>query len=141
MRNGMNETELRLLAHLHERSAGSGQRVSLDPKAIAGKLRLKLDEVAACAAALAAHGLAGLRGFRPVADESPPTGISAVWLTGKGEDYLRQVEADVGVGRRITVALVEEMGGPLRAIAGFVLAEFTAREKGGPGPVRGGSRS
>ena len=91
--DGMLETisqgELNLLEYLGKHSCGLGERISLDPKPITRGLRISETQFAADSAALVAHGLAGVRGFRPNSNDVPSSKCSAIWLTGKGEDYLR----------------------------------------------------
>jgi hypothetical protein len=85
----LSQTELTLLQYLREHSGASGERVWLDPKPIARRLRISVTQFAADSASLAALGLAGVRDFRADANDVPSAKRSAIWLTGKGEDYLR----------------------------------------------------
>jgi hypothetical protein len=85
--------ELTLLQYLQARSGISGERVGLDPKAIKRALRITESRLAADAASLAAHGLAGVRNTRPDANGNPSTTCSAIWLTSKGEAYLERMPA------------------------------------------------
>jgi hypothetical protein len=85
----LSQTELTLLQYLHEHSGGSGERIWLDPKPIARRLRISVTQFAADSASLAALGFAGVRDFRADANDVPSAKRSAIWLTGKGEDYLR----------------------------------------------------
>ena len=47
----------------------------------------------------------------------------------RGEDFLRRLEAEPGVGRPVTVAMVTQMGGALTDIAARVLTEFLAQPR------------
>src|SRR3954471_14919350 len=126
MSTHIGDTELRLLASLHERSDGSGQRIGLDPRAVVKSLRLGAAQFASGSSALAGYDLAGVRRFRSDSrDHHVAVGpFAAIWLTGRGEDYLRRLEADPRVGRRVTLDMATRMAGALTAIATAVLVEF-----------------
>ena len=79
-----------LLAYLHARSGGSGRRIGLDPKPVMHALRLSPAQFTEDSASLAAHGLVGVRDVRADANDVPSRKCSAIWVTGKGEDYLRR---------------------------------------------------
>ena len=78
-----------MLEYLRERSGGSGRRIGLDPKPVMHGLRISPAQFAADSASLAAHGLVGVRDVRPDARDVPSRKCSAIWVTGRGEDYLR----------------------------------------------------
>ena len=59
MSTHIGESELRLLAYLHERAAGRGERIALNPRPIARSLRIGSDQFARVSSALAAHDLVG----------------------------------------------------------------------------------
>jgi hypothetical protein len=82
-------SQLALLTYLRERSGGSGARVGLDPGPVMRGLRIGATRFAEDSASLAAHGLVGVRDVRPGTDNVPSARCSAIWVTGKGEDYLR----------------------------------------------------
>jgi hypothetical protein len=94
----ISQAELTLLQYLEGRSGSSGQRISLDPKLVSRSLRISLSELAENSASLAAHGFAGVRNFRPNANDVPSAQCSAIWITGKGKDYLRQSQPGPDVG-------------------------------------------
>jgi hypothetical protein len=85
--------QLVLLDYLHDHTRGSGERISLDPKLLARRLHISMTRLADDSACLAAHGFAGVRDFRPDGDDVPSAICSAIWVTGKGEDYLRRLES------------------------------------------------
>jgi hypothetical protein len=85
----ISQTELMLLEYLHVHSGGSGQRIALDPKPIARSLKISMNQFGEDSASLAAHGFAGVRDFRAAPNDVPSSRRSAIWLTKKGEDYLR----------------------------------------------------
>ena len=85
----ISQAELTLLKYLREHSGGSGERIGLAPKPITRSLRISLKQFAEDSASLAAYGLVGVRNFRPDVNDVPSSKCSAIWLTRKGEDYLR----------------------------------------------------
>ena len=89
MSGNISATQLDLLRHLRDHSGVSGGRVGLDPKPIASRLRISMAQFAADSAALAALGLAGVRNQRRDANDVPSATCLAIWMTKKGEDYLR----------------------------------------------------
>jgi hypothetical protein len=89
MYSNLNPRELNLLKYLRDHSGRPGQRVALDPKPITRGLRISMIELAEASAALAARGLAGVRNQRPDANDVPSGKCTAIWLTGKGEDFLK----------------------------------------------------
>ena len=82
-----------LLEYLHKHSGSLGERIALDPKPISRSLRISMNQFAENSASLAAHGFAGMRDFRPNTKDVPSSKCSAIWLTKKGDDYLRGLSA------------------------------------------------
>ena len=70
--------------------SGPGGRIGLDPQPVMRRLRIGTTQFAEDSAYLAAHGLVGVRDFRPDANGVPSATCSAIWITGKGEDYLKR---------------------------------------------------
>jgi hypothetical protein len=89
----ISQAELTLLQYLHQHAGISGGRIGLDPKAIRRDLRINMPRLAEDSASLAAHGFAGVRHTRPGADDVPSSTCSAIWVTSKGEDYLRRSQS------------------------------------------------
>jgi hypothetical protein len=89
MSANISQAELTLLEYLHKHSGGSGERIGLAPKPITRELRISMKQFAEESAALAAQGLAGVRNFRPDANDVPSLKCSSIWLTRKGADYLK----------------------------------------------------
>ena len=85
----MSQSELVLLEYLHEHSGGSGERISLDPKPITRSLRISVSRFVEDSASLVAHSFAGIRSVEPDAKDVPSSKCSAIWITKKGEDFLR----------------------------------------------------
>jgi len=86
--------QVAMLQCLHKLTGGSGERISLDPKLIIRNLGVSVSQFTEDAAALAAHGLAGVRNFRPNTNDVPSPICSAIWLTGKGETYLKELRSE-----------------------------------------------
>ena len=88
----LSPAQLALLRYLHEHSGGpaggSGGRIGLDPRPVMRRLRIGTAQFTEDSACLAAYGLVGVRDFRPNANDVPSATCSAIWITGKGEDYL-----------------------------------------------------
>jgi hypothetical protein len=83
-----------MLQYLHKRSGGSGLRIGLDPKHIRRGLRISPIRFSEDSASLVAHGFVGVRALRPDANDVPSATCSAIWVTGKGEGYLRRSQPD-----------------------------------------------
>jgi hypothetical protein len=93
MSASISQSELALLKYLHEHSGQSGERIWLDPKPIIQSLHITMTQLAENSASLGAHGFAGVRDFRPDANNVPSSKCSAIWITRKGEDYLRALQS------------------------------------------------
>jgi hypothetical protein len=90
----LSRSECALLQYLHDHSAGWGERTSLDPKYVIRGLRLGRPGFEADVASLTALGFAGARRHQVDPDRAGPAAAvaaapSAVWITGKGEEFLR----------------------------------------------------
>ena len=90
MSSNISPAELALLEYLHERSGMSGGRIGLDPKPITRVLRISMTRLAETSASLAALGLAGVRHNRASAEGVASTVCAAIWVTSKGQDYLKR---------------------------------------------------
>jgi hypothetical protein len=98
MSANLSPAELTLLQYLHDHAGVAGGRIGLDPKAIKRELRISVTRLAEDSASLAAHGFAGVRHTRPGADDVPSTTCSAIWVTSKGQDYLRRSQSGPRAG-------------------------------------------
>ena len=83
---------LTLLRYLHEHAGVSGGRIGLNPRVVMRALRISMTRLNEDAASLTADGLAGVRFARRGADDRPSSTCSAIWVTGKGEAYLKQLQ-------------------------------------------------
>src|SRR5688572_24522645 len=90
MSSNLSPAKLTLLEYLHERSAGSRGRVGRDLKPTTGIPTTTMSRLAESSASLAALGLAGVRHNRPSAEGVASTICSAIWVTSKGQDYLKR---------------------------------------------------
>jgi hypothetical protein len=93
MSANLTRQEWTLLQYLHDRSGIPGARFGLDPKFVRRGLRISTTHFARDSASLAARGFAAVRYARSDAgDVSTP--CSAIWVTSKGEDYLKKSGAE-----------------------------------------------
>jgi hypothetical protein len=95
----LSPAELTLLQYLHEHTPVRGNRIALDPKAIKRDLRISTTHLADDSSTLATHGFAGVRHARVGDNDASPPVCSAIWVTNKGVDYLKQSQSGRGVGR------------------------------------------
>ncbi len=91
----LSRSECALLQYLHDHSAGWGERTALDPKYVIRGLRIGKPGFEADVASLTALGFAGARRVQADLERTAPAvamvaAPSAVWITGKGEDFLRE---------------------------------------------------
>lgn len=124
MKANINEDELKLLAYLHEQAAGCGKGFQLIPSEVAGQLGFDDQQMKKVASYLSDHRLAGITGTSFENSKGQDFYLEGIYLTGLGEDYMRELENQPGVGKKITVAAVKEMGSALRTIAVGVLTEL-----------------
>lgn len=132
MKSNINEQELTLLTYLHEQAQGFGKEFQQPADAIMAALNLTADQLRKAGSYLQEHGLAGVV-VTPVVtfDQEGQVEVESLWLTGLGEDYLRELEAAPGVGSKLTVAAISEMWGMgkgvIVAAAAKILSEIMVR--------------
>jgi hypothetical protein len=124
MKANINEDELKLLACLRENARGYSDDFQFDPALVQSELNVPEEELVKNASYLASHGLIGLQ---VAVTRDGCEGIGSLWLTGTGEDYMRELDAAPGIARKVTVAVVAEMGKTLRDIAVAVLSNHFTR--------------
>ncbi|MGA2440098.1 MAG: hypothetical protein ABSH08_04010 [Tepidisphaeraceae bacterium] len=124
MKANINENELRLLAYLHEHAAGFTDDFQIDPDNVRVELEVTDEQLAKDASYLASHGLAGMTA---AVSRDGYEALSSLWLMGTGEDYMRELEAQPGVAKKLTVAAVKEMGNALRSVAVQVLSDLFSK--------------
>ena len=110
MSSNISPAELALLEYLHERSGPSGGRIGLDPKPITRDLRINMTKLAETSASLAALGLAGVRHNRANAESVASNICAAVWVTRKGQDYLKGARSAASAAAEAAAATTRTRG-------------------------------
>jgi hypothetical protein len=135
MNANINDDELKLLAYLHEHSAGYGSTFPYVPGEIAQAMTVAWELFIKNASYLEEHGLVGLRVLDASSTDGPAFIQDRIWLTGDGENYMRELEERLkveekqpGPARKITMRVVAETGSVLRSIAVAVLTDFTEKK-------------
>jgi hypothetical protein len=128
MKANINEDELKLLAYLHEHAEGYTEEFQLTPGEVAEEMQIEFKKFAKDASYLASFGLIGMNTIDNSSLDGRSYGFMGMWLTGHGENYMRELEQQPGIARKLTVGAVSElweMGkGTIVAAAGRLLAEF-----------------
>lgn len=115
----INEDELKLLTYLHEHAGGYGEKFGLSDKSAMGTIGLDEPAFKKALSYLEEHGLAGHR--------IDTAGL--VWLdydtyiTGLGEDYMRELENAPGIARKLTLRALKQLGNVVLDVAVKVLTE------------------
>ena len=104
----INESEIKLLAFLHEHAEGYGDDFTLDPDAVMKGLDMDARTFQLAASYLQELGLAGLRATRVDDNSGSQVFIFGVCLTGAGENFMRNLERTPGIAERVTVAVVSQ---------------------------------
>src|SRR5271156_2218541 len=107
MKANISDDELKLLAFLHENARGYTSDFPFDPDNVCSVLKIEGPQLAKDGSYLASHGLIGID---IVTDRDGIESVSQLWLAGQGEDYMRELENQPGVPRKVTVKVVIEMG-------------------------------
>jgi len=122
MNANINEDELSLLAYLHEHAGGYGEHCRIEPKKIMAAMNFDDPAFVKHLSYLEEHGLAGYKTMDvSTMKTGPKHRIVGVWLTGDGENFMRELEAQPGIATKITVAVIKEIGKAGRDIAIGVL--------------------
>lgn len=133
MNSNINEAELKLLAYLHEQARGYTEDFMLRTAEIIPAIGIGEDQLKKDLSYLKAHGLAGMKVVNTTAINSKQTSFLLVglWLTGEGEDYMRELEnrladaeKEAGAPRKITLVVVQEGWAILKGIAINLLSEM-----------------
>jgi hypothetical protein len=95
MSANLTHQECTLLQYLHDRSGIPGARFGLDPKFVQRGLRISVTQFTKDAASLAARGFAAVRYARSAADGVPSCTCSAIWVTSKGENHLKESGGEI----------------------------------------------
>ena len=130
MNVNLSEGELKLLAHLHENAIGFDDTCQFDPAAVRTALDIDEPTFRRQVSYLASFRLVGIEeeGVEPFDKSSPSSIITGIYLTGAGENFMRELEQAPSIGRKLTVGVVSElwaMGkGTIVSTSGQILAEF-----------------
>jgi hypothetical protein len=137
MKMHINEDELKLLAHLHEKAGGCGASFAIPANRVATALEVNGQGLRSISSYLAEHQLVG---FADLPDQyftfpnRTPRTILGLYLTGNGENYMRALEAEPRVGKKVTLGILKELGtsgkSVLLGVAGQLLAEFVKHHHG-----------
>ena len=126
--NKITPDELRLLAYLHERAPGYGAEFTFDGGRVATDLGVNPDDMLRHVSYLREFGLAGANLLsRPSMRGDGSVGsvrLQGIWLTGLGENYMRDLEARPGIATRLTVDAVGRLTNAAWEIVTKVGAEF-----------------
>ena len=141
MNANINENELKLLAYLHEDATGYDVEHQIPSEHIMQGLGMEDLEISGrelrkWASYLEAHGLVGMVKDHEVTFETEgETPIAAVWITGSGENFMRELEErlkaekkEPGPAKTITAKVVQEGWVVLKGIAVNVLSEFVKKQ-------------
>jgi hypothetical protein len=128
MKANINEDELKLLAYLHEHAEGFGESFQINTKAAAETLGFDDQSFRKHWSYLEEHGLVGTSRIR-----ERSTGVVVIatrYLTGLGEDYMRELENQPGIAKKITVKVVTEGWATIQSVAASVLGEVVKTHLG-----------
>lgn len=111
MNANISEEELSLLAYLHEHAKAYGQHGRFGPKEIIDALKFDDTTFVKHVSYLVEHDLIGIKTMDvSTMKTGPKHRIIGVWITGTGENFMRELEAQPGIARKITVASLKELG-------------------------------
>jgi hypothetical protein len=128
MKANINQDEMKLLAYLHEHATGYIEECALDPAKIKEALGIDDAELGKDMSYLKGHGLVGVRIITFRNAKGSVSEMQGMWLTSTGEDYMRELENQPGIGKKITVAAVKQTWEQMKSIAAQVLAELIGRQ-------------
>jgi hypothetical protein len=125
----IDENELRLLTFLHENRKGYGPTLPfyVYPQLLEAA-GLSEPDFSLAISYLVEHCLAGMNAESLIDENgSPDARLNDIWITGLGEDYMRALENQPGIGRKITVAVLKEAKGLIMGTASAALGDFVKR--------------
>jgi hypothetical protein len=120
----ISEDELSLLAHLHEYAKGYTAEFPFEVEAATKALGLTEEKLAKDLSYLVGHNLAGWKAFSRRTSAGHSFCLTEFWITGLGEDYMRDLEGQPGVGRRITTKVVKEGWEVIKGAAADLLKSY-----------------
>jgi hypothetical protein len=121
MVNNISKEEFNVLAYLHEHAEGYTDLFRVEPQIVAKALGVDMKTFNKDLSYLAAHGLIGVRTQEPDWEKAS---IAGLWLTGDGENFMRELENQPGIARKITMGTVNAIYDAGREIIVKLLAEF-----------------
>lgn len=129
----INQDELRLLTYMHEHAPGFGERYKINPKNVCEGLGIDVDALGRSASFLEEHGLVGMVTYDIGRRDNPDDFVlRAIYLTGLGETYMRDLERQSGIGTRLTLAVLSRLEKVAIDAGSKILAEIiVARMRAG----------
>ena len=135
--NNITKDELRVLAWLHEHAEGFGPDFKLSGRRMAESLGVDWVEAKKMVSYLGEFGLLGYRfKSQPIRRDTrepfgPPRAFDGVWLTGLGENYMRELEQRApvaNVAERVTAGVAGAVYDAARDVVVKVLAEVATAQ-------------
>jgi hypothetical protein len=122
----ISESELKLLVYLHEHVGGYGENHHVAPAQVCRDLEIDEAALKKDGSYLEEHGLAGIEvvPHKNTLGLIDKLSVNAVYLTGLGEDYVRNLENKPSIGRTLTVKGLGELGKVVIDVAREVLTEL-----------------
>lgn len=124
--NNISKDELRLLAHLHEHAVGYGEGFNFDSRVLLQALEMDESGFTKTVTYLSAFELVGARISRAGDGAATQSLIRWVWLTGHGENFMRELENQPGIGTKITSKTASFLYDTAKGVIVKVLGEFLA---------------
>ena len=119
------EDEFLLLAYMHEYATGYTSEFSLDPETVIKALAVSREQFLKNLSYLVAHDLAGMNTLDASTFGDPNAFLlQGFWLTGRGENYLRELENQPGLPQKITVKVIKGGWGLVRDAAVRLLSDL-----------------
>ena len=134
----ISEAELTLLTYLHEHAKGYTEEFGIPAPIAEGDLQVPAQQLGKDLSYLVAHGLAGRKvvtnpGFQRLVHDNTGQLVPLkfiMWISGDGENFMRELEAQPGVARRLTTTVLKSAIGAFRLLA---IELLKASIKNGPG--------
>lgn len=124
MGNNISKDELAILAYLHEHAEGYTQEFQMTPGEVAQAMRIDLPKFQKDASYLAAHGLVGMQAMDASSDEGRLFLFVGIWLTGDGENFMRELENQPGIAQRITTKTASAIYDTAKAVIVKALGDY-----------------
>lgn len=130
----INEHELRLLIWLHENVRGFNEGSGVRGADVCKGLGHDSPSLYRIATYLAGHQLVGLRlgDVTTLGSRGQDFRIIYIWLTSFGEDYIRNIEAEPGIARRLTVSTLAAVKELALKTASALLTEIIKQQMRSP---------